>query len=814
VSHVKQAAALARLCRDIQRDARHGVRTLLKSPGFALVTIAALAVGIGANLTIFGFVNALLLRPLPATTDPDRLVRADLGGPNAIENGVAYDDYVAYRDRNQTLSHLALFHPGALPPVRVTGRAAEVIHVMPVTGNYFETLGVHAAIGRTFSADDDRPGAGAVVLSHEGWTRHFGADPRIVGQTILISDVAFTVVGIAPERFEGTASPVIPRMYATWQALPLPPGLSPRGFMIGRLVPGATLHTAQADFARVAAQLRVETNQPVSVAVFAATSSMPGLQRVFSVFATLFMVIVGAVLWSACSNVAVLQLVRTNARRREMAIRLAIGATRLQLVRQLLIENLLLALVAGLVGVGLAVATARWLTQIQLPVPMPLGLPSFAVDWRVGVFAVAISVAASLVAGLGAALDARLTNASGVLRHEPGGASGPFSRQSLVISQVALTTVLLVVAVATTRSLVTPPDYGLNPNGVLLANVTLPREQYTAEEALPFFDRLVNAAESSAGVRSATLVETIPVAINRPLSVAEVDVNNSVASTDSRLTRPRVLVNHVSPGHFRTLGIRLAGGRDFRPEDDARSPRVVIVNETASRRFWPGESPLGKTLRLGSESATVIGVAGDSKYESIGEPAKAFLYRPVAHSPTALFEATLLIKTSGDPRRAIPLVRGIVAELDPTLALSNLNTLDDRLALAFLPNRAAAITAGLMGVIALGLGTLGTYSVMAFLVLQRRREVGIRIALGALPQSVVGTITRQGGRWIAIGLGLGLVVAMGAVRAIAGLVLGVSVSDPVPAGVVVLLLGSAGYLACYVPARRAGKADPVAVLRE
>ena len=496
-----------------------------------------------------------------------------------------------------------------------------------------------------------------------------------------------------------------------------------------------------------------------------------------------------------------------------MAIRLAIGATRIQLVRQLLIENLLLALVAGAVGVSIALATARWLTQIQLPVPMPIGL-SFDVDWRVGVFAVAISVVASLLSGLAAALDARLTNASGVLRHEPGGTTGPFRRQSLVISQVALTTVLLVVAVTMTRSLVRPPDYGLDANGVLMANVELPRAQYSAEEALLFFDRLVNAAESSAGVSSATLVETIPVAINRPLSVAEVDVNESATSTDGRVPRPRVLVNHVSPGHFRTLGIRLVGGRDFRREDDDRSPRVVIVNETASRRFWPDESPLGKTLRLGSESATIIGIARDSKYESISEPAKAFMYRPWAQKPTALFEATLLVKTSGDPRRTIALVRAIVADLDPNLALSNLNTLEDRLALALLPNRAAAITAGLLGVIALGLGTIGTYSVMAFLVLQRRREVGIRIALGAMPQAVVGMMTRQGVRWIAIGLGIGIVLAMGAVRLVGGLVLGVSASDPVPAVVVLLLLSGAGYLACFVPARRAGKADPVAILRE
>jgi predicted permease len=442
---------------------------------------------------------------------------------------------------------------------------------------------------------------------------------------------------------------------------------------------------------------------------------------------------------------------------------------------------------------------------------MPIGLPSFDLDWRLGLFAVAISVVASLLAGLAAALDTRSTSVSGVLRHEAGATSGPFSRPSLVIGQVAVTTVLLVVAVAMTRSLVTTPDYGLDASGVLIANVALPRGQYSAEDVGPFFDRLVSAAESSAGVIAATVVETIPVSNNRPLSVVDVDRNDSATSADSRVSRPRVLVNHVSPGHFRTLGIRLVGGRDFQREDDDRSPRVVIVNEAASRRFWPRESPLGKTLRLGTEPVTVVGVARDSKYESINETGKPFVYRPWAQRTPTLFEATMLVKMNGDPRRAVPLVRTIVADLDPTLVLSNLNTLNDRLALAFLPNRAAAITSGLLGVIALALGTVGTYSVMAFLVLQRRREIGIRIALGALPRSVVSMMTRQGMRWIAIGMAIGLVGAVAAVRVIEGLVLGVSASDPVPAMVVLLVLGTAGYLACFVPARRAGKAEALAL---
>jgi len=803
-----------RLLTDALRDARHGLRLLLRTPTFTFVAVAALAVGIGANLTIFGFVNALLLRPLPAA-EPGRLVRSDLGGPNVFENYVIYDDYVDYRDRNQTLSHLSLFSAGGLFPLRIGTRPAEAIQVMPVTGNFFETLGVGAALGRVFTAADDQPGAGAVVLSYEGWTKHFGADPQIVGQTVLIGGVPFSVVGVTGPEFTGTVPLLIPRMYATWKAIafpPPPPPLpdKPSGFMIGRLRPGSTVSMAQADFARIASQLRVERNRPVSIAVYPAKVSLPGMQRAFSLFAALFMMIVGAVLWAACSNVALLQLVRSTARRKEMAIRLAIGATRLQLVRQLLVENLMLAVLAGLVGAALAVFTARWLTQIPLPVPMPIGL-TFDFDWRVAVFAVTLSSLATGLSELTAALDARRADAVGVLRQE---ANVPrFARHNLIGTQVGLTTALLVIAVALTQSLTRPPDRALDANGVVMANISLPPAQYPNDQAHSFFERLLRAAESAPGATAATLVETIPLAINRPLSSMELVVEERIDVPDERVPSPRVLVNHVSRGHFRTLGIALVQGRDFSAQDDERAPHVVIVNETTARRFWSGGWSVGKRLRLGGESVAVIGVARDSKYESVTEEPKAMVYAPMAQA-RGLFDATLLLKASGDPRTAFPLVRTLVADLDPNLVVTNVNTFDDRLGLALLPNRAAAATSGILGVIALGLGAIGTYSVMAFLVVQRRREIGIRLALGALPHAVVGMITRQGLRSTAVGLAVGTGAGFGALRLLQSVVVGVTANDPAPVLVVPSLLAVISYLACVVPARRAGRENTLAVLRE
>jgi predicted permease len=795
---------------DVHRDARHGVRLFLKSPLFTLVSVIALGVGIGANLTIFGFANALLLRPLPAA-DPDRLIRADLGGANFVENHLPFDDYLAYRDRNQTLSHLALFYPGALPPVRIGGRPADVIHVMPVTGNYFETLGVRAVLGRVLTPADDRRDSGAVVLSDQGWKRHFGADPGIINQQIFISGVPFTVVGITGPDFTGTVAPVVPQMYGTWEAVQRPLTDRPTGFMIGRLRPGASIATAQADFARIASQLRAERNAPVSIAVYPAGTSMPGIQRVFTLFAAMFMLIVGAVLWAACSNAAILQLVRSSARRREMAIRLAVGATRVQLVRQLLVENLMLAVFAAIVGSTLALLAARWLTQMPLPVPMPLAL-MFNVDWRVAAFAIAISILATVISGLAAALDARHTSPAGALR--AAATARPFARTGVIATQVALTTVLLVVAVALTRGLAAPPARALDANGVVIATVSLPRTEYAPDQRLPFFERLLRAAESAPGVNTATLVETIPLANNRPPSSIDVVAAESPAAADARVAASRMLVNHVSHGHFRTLGIALLQGRDFTAQDDARAPRVAIVNQTVARRLWPGESAVGRLVRLGGESATVIAVVRDSKYESLVEAPKAMVYRPLAQATTPGAEATLLLKTEGDRRTAFALARALVAALDPDLVISNLNTFDDRLNLAFLPNRAAAVTSGLLGLVALFLGAIGTYSVMALLVLQRRREIGIRIALGALPRAVVGLITRQGLRSTVIGLAIGTAAGLGALLLVRGLIAGVPANDPVAIVLVPVALAVVSYLACRIPARHAVSTDPLAVLRE
>jgi predicted permease len=370
-----------------------------------------------------------------------------------------------------------------------------------------------------------------------------------------------------------------------------------------------------------------------------------------------------------------------------------------------------------------------------------------------------------------------------------------------------------VTAVAVVRSLTQPPAPGLEPDGVLMATVSLPRPQYSADQTIQFFARLLAGAESIPQVTAASVVETIPVANNRPLDSVEMTTDVRADQSSPRTQLPRVLGNRVSRGHFQTLGIPLLQGRDFNAQDEGRATSVAIVNETLAR-LWPGESSVGRRLRLGSEWVTVVGVARDSKYASVTEEPRPFVYRPLGQGRSGFFEGTLLVKTNGDTRSAVPLIRSLVADLDPNLAVYNLNTLEDRLALSLLPNRAIAITSGLLGVVALLLGAVGTYSVIAFLVVQRRREIGVRLALGALPSTVVRMIAGQGARWIATGLAIGALGGFGVLRLLQGVLVGVSVQDPLPIVTVLLLLGATGGLASWVPARAAGKADPLAILRQ
>ena len=785
-------------------DLRYGVRLLLKAPAFALVAIAALAIGVGANITIFGFASELLLRPLDVT-EPDRLVRGygDIKDPVAV---IDYSDYEQYRDRNSSLASLALFHWGGLRPVRAES-GTEMLHVMPVTGNYFSTLGVAAAMGRAITPQDDAPGAPAVVaLSDVCWRRHFHADPGVVGRTIFIKRIPVTIIGVLPASFNKGAigGPVVPQFYLPWNLLL---GRAGAGQLIGRLRPGVSRQAAQADLARVAAQLTAEHNRRTTIALYPATTMAPSFRGTMALFAVMFMAVVGLVLLICCDNIAILLLARTAARRREIAIRLALGASRAQLVRQLLAEDLLLSLLGGAGACAFAFVTARWLSQIYLPVPMPIAL-TFDFDWRVSLFAAALSLGATLLFGLGPALQAVKAEVVSALKEGGSGAaaSGGRMRFALVVAQVAMSSALLVTAVTLVRTLTAPQASarGFNTDHVLMAQLNLPSGDYTPAQALAFYQKLQQELERTAGVLAVSLADNIPASNIKPIAYADLqsDANGS----------QRVFSMAISPGHFRTIEVPLLAGRDFNPRDDSGSAAVAIVNQTLAQRFWPGESPIGKHLQAASGAPVeVIGLARDCKYESLQEAPKSFLYRPLAQQYAGT--VALLVKTAGEPLAASSLLRSRIAELDANLLAYNLNTLEDRVGLNLLAERAAAAVSGILGSLALALGAIGTYGIMAFLVQQRRREIGIRMALGAQPGDVLRLITRQAMQWTLVGLALGSSAALGLVRLLRRLLYGISPHDPVAFLSVAILLAATAYLACYFPARRASRIDPLDALR-
>ncbi len=773
------------------QDLRHGIRLLRKSPGFTLASVAALAVGIGANVTLFGFVSSLALRPMDAF-EPERLLRMDSGG-EGLMTFLPYGEYVQYRDRNQSLSALAAFYPGWMAAVRADGEA-EMIAVTPVSGNYFETLGVDARLGRAIVPEDDAPGAPrVVVLSDAGFRRHFGADEAVLGRTLAIDGAPFTVIGVLPSSFPGTAFPNIPQMYVSYHARGLKE--TSRAYLIGRLLPGSSPEGAQADLSRVAAQLTAEAGEPRSIRVRPATRAFPQFVEVIAGIGALFFGVVAAVLWLACSNIAVMLLARTWTRRREIGIRIALGASRLQLLRQLLVESLLLAALGGIGAVGIALLAARWLTQLYLPVPMPIAL-LFDFDWRVAVFTAGAAVLATLLFGLSPALQSLRSDVVSSIRQ---GSARFRPRGSLVVTQVALSTALLATAGLLVRSLLTPPERGFDPDGVLIATVRLSAPDDR------FFDNVLERMREAQGVASAAAVENLATG-SGPLTPME--ARSETAGEDQR-----TFTNRVSRDYFRTLGIALLAGRDFEGGDDLDSPAVGIVNESLARRFWPGETPIGRRLLLAEGTAVeVVGLAPSYERDSVDEAPAPILYFPLTQRPATT--ATFLVKSTLDPRDAASLVRREVAEVAPDLVVYNLHTLEERLGLDLLANRALAWVSGVLGILGLALGAIGTYGIASFLVEQRRREIGLRIALGATPSRVVRATTREGLVWTGTGVALGMAGALVASRLLQAYLNGIHAADPLPHVVAALLLAATGYASCLVPARRASRTNPIDALRD
>jgi putative ABC transport system permease protein len=812
------------------QDLRYAVRLLARNPLFALTAIVSLAIGIGANTAIFTIANALLFQAPPGVVQPDRLV--DIGRSQdgqGFDNG-SYPNYLDIRARSTVLDGIYAYRLGPEPMSLGGSDGAERVFGDMASTNYFSVLGTQPFIGRLFSAmDSEEPGAApVVVLSHAFWQRRFDADSAVVGQTIRLNGRAFTVIGVAPPSFHGTSV----FKGDLWVPLTMIGDVSPRRaasiltsresvwlVMGGRLKAGVTVKQAQAELAAIGQALEREfplENRGKGLRVVG-QSPIPGNGAPIAAFFAILMGIVTMVLAIACANVAGVLLARATARRREIAVRLAIGAGRGRLIRQMLVESVLLFLIGGAVGLVVARVMTSLLVTLLPTLPLPVNL-SVPLDLRAVAFTFSLSLVAAVLAGIAPALQASRAEVIGDLKSDAlGGPDRQRLRNAFVIGQVAFSIVLVVVAALFARALnrAATIDPGFDPNGLELASLDLSLAGYTSDTGPAFAGELIQRVRSLPGVEAATLAAMIPLG-NGGMGLG------GLAVPGTQSDQPRFFEtdwNVVTPGYFAAMRMRLISGRDFTDLDRTGSLPVVIVNETAARRWWPNQNPIGKTLLqdTGSRAVpgttrtlTVIAVARDSKYRSLGEEARTFVYVPIAQQFVP--RTTIIVRSKNQQRQTAPL-RALVAQLNPNLPIVMAQTFDDYSALGLVPQRVAAVVSGSVGLVGLLLAALGIYGVTAYLVASRTREIGVRIALGAQPLTVVRMVVMQGMRLALWGAGIGLLLAAGSSRLLASLLFGVGPADLIAFGGSAALFVMIGLIACFVPARRAASVDAMQALR-
>ena len=814
------------------QDVRYAVRLLRRNPLFALTATVSLAIGIGANTTIFTIANALLFKPPAGVVDPDRLV--DVGRSQNGEgfDNSSYPNYVDIRSRNTVFTDIYAVRFGS-EPMSLGGRdGAERIYGALVTTNYFTVLGTQPAVGRVFSREDSTAPGGAplVVLSHQFWRRRFNGDAGIVGQTLALNGRPFSVIGVAPEGFHGTTilgtdlwAPVTMVGELTRRSSALLTSREGVWLLMGaRLKPGVTVRQAQAELANIGRALEQaypRENRGKGVRVVS-SSPIPGNGAPVAAFLSVLMGIVGLVLAIACANVAGVLLARATARRREIAVRLAIGAGRSRLVRQMLVEATLLFLIGAAAGLALARVMTTLLASMlpTLPVPVDVSLP---LDARAIAFTVGLSLVAAVLSGLAPALHgSKWEVLSGLKSDAQGGPERLRLRNAFVVGQVAFSIVLVVAAGLFVRALQRAADIdpGFDPRGIELAALDLSLGGYTNETGRVFASELIERVREVPGVQAAALSAIVPLGAGG-LSLGGLSVPGVRPPQGRRYFDADW--NVVTPGYFAAMKMTLTAGRDFTDRDRDGAPFVIIVNETAARRWWGTHDVVGRTLlqqdtRQGPPSddrmltMTVVGVARDSKYRTLGEEPRPFVYVPIQQQ---YMPRTTIVARSTHGQRLAADLRKLLASMNPNLPIVTAQTFDDYAALGLIPQRVAASVSASLGIVGLLLAAIGIYGVTAYMVTSRTREIGIRMALGAQPRDVVGMVLRQGMALALIGVAIGLVLAAGASRLLGSLLFGVGPADPLAFGGSALVFCLIGLAACYVPARRATEIEATQALR-
>jgi len=793
------------------QDLRYGIRMLLQNPGFAVVAVIALALGIGANAAIFSVVNAVLLRPLPYD-DPSRLmILRENKLPQFPEFSVSPGNFLDWQKQNTTFENMAAVNGSAYN--LITESEPERLIGARVTAGLFEMLGARPAQGRIFLDEEDQPGHETVAILSDGlWRRKFGADPGVIGQSITLNATSFTVVGIMPPTFQFPD-----RDTALWTPMAFNAGQAQQHgshylAVIGRLKPGATPEQANTEINTIAAQLAEQfpnSNTGWRANVF------PMQEYDVRDIKPALLVLLGAVilvLLIACANVANLLLARSTARQKEMGIRTALGASRWRVARQLLTESVLLSLVGGCAGLLLA----RWGLASMIAMA-PQDLPSIrnvTLDARVLGFTLVVSLLTGLIFGLAPALQFSSTNLNETLKEGGRGTTGSHHRVrgALVVSEVAIALLVLVIAGLLIRSFyrLQQVDPGFNPRNALAIGVSLPGKKYSQDDQKSaFFTRLLERVSTLPGVTAAGASQSLPIQGDYLLGF-NIQGRPPVPPGEDLSTNYYA----VSPDYFNAMGIRLLRGRTFTEHDNKDAPGVAVINEEMARRSFPGEDPIGKGINVtnGPERfRQIIGIVADVKQYGLAQPSTMQTYEPSLQNPFS--GMTLVVRTDGDLGTLSGAIRSEVLAIDREQPLSRIRPLEQIVSESMSKERFLMLLLGIFAAVALTLAAVGLYGVISYSVTQRTHEIGIRAALGAQRKDVLKLIVGQGMMLALIGVGIGLVVAFAATRLMATLLFGITATDAFTFVAIPAILTGVALVSCLVPARRATKVDPMIALR-
>jgi putative ABC transport system permease protein len=801
-------------------DVRYGLRMLRRSPGFTFVAVLSLALGIGANTAIFSLVNAVLLRPLPFPV-PDRLVMVweDATFAGFPRNTPAPANYVDWKRQNQVFDGMAALSWNQFTLVR--DGEPEKVTAYSVTADFFPLLGVEPALGRNFFPEEDTEGANRVViLSYQTWQQRFGGQQNIIGSEILLNDEKYTVVGVMPSGFQ-----FLEKYIACWVPMALTAEeAANRGAhyltVIARMKPGVSLEQANDDLQTIQQGIaRDYPNEAENLGAFA-ISLREQLAGDLSRPLIILLVAVGFVLLIACANIANLLLARAANRAKEIAVRTALGGGRMRIVRQLMTESVLLAGAGGAVGLLFAVWSFAFLQQL-VPPQMSLST-TLAIDLPILGYALVVSLITGVIFGLAPAVQASRIDLNEVLK-QGGRATGAHTgrnllRSVMVVAEVALALVLLVGAGLLIQTFYKLQNQysGLRPENVLTLRTGLARNRYNEHyKRVAFYDQVLERVRSLPGVVSAGYTTSVPLEWKGGTS-------GFVPEGLQALPGLSYDANHrnVSADYLQTLGIPLLEGRYFDSRDNARSQAVAIVNETMARQYWPEQSALGKRFKIGDPDSerpwlSVVGVVGDVRQMGIDVPVKAEMYLPYQQVPYYAWFAPrdLVIRSSGDPMNLVAAVRSEVRAVDPLQPISNIRTMEQILGEETAPRRLSMTLLATFAGLALLLAAIGIYGVLSYFVVQYTPEIGIRLALGAQTGHVLGLVLRRGMILVVLGVGIGLIASLVLTRWMTSLLYGVSASDPATFASIALMLTAVALLACYIPARRATKVDPLVALR-